>query len=82
VLPGHPKPAVPTLSVRGFVESLAHPGRNTTGFTLYEYSTTAKWPELLKEMDGLRMGPSLRDANYEGATLTCQSDITLSPQQA
>jgi ABC-type uncharacterized transport system substrate-binding protein len=34
----------------GFVESLAHPGRNTTGFTLYEYSTTAKWPELLKEI--------------------------------
>jgi len=34
----------------GFVESLAHPGRNTTGFTLYEYSVTVKWLELLKEI--------------------------------
>jgi putative tryptophan/tyrosine transport system substrate-binding protein len=34
----------------GFVESLAHPGRNSTGFTLYEYSVTVKWLELLKEV--------------------------------
>jgi len=34
----------------GFVESLARPGGNTTGFTQFEYSTTGKWLELLKEI--------------------------------
>jgi len=33
----------------GFVESLARPGGNTTGFTLFEYSMSGKWLELLKE---------------------------------
>jgi ABC-type uncharacterized transport system substrate-binding protein len=34
----------------GFVESLARPGGNATGFTLYEYSMSGKWLELLKEI--------------------------------
>jgi putative tryptophan/tyrosine transport system substrate-binding protein len=34
----------------GFVESLAHPGGNTTGFTLFEYGLSGKWVELLKEV--------------------------------
>ena len=34
----------------GFVASLARPGGNMTGFTLYEYGFSAKWPELLKEI--------------------------------
>jgi putative ABC transport system substrate-binding protein len=34
----------------GFVESLARPGGNTTGFTLFEFSTTGKWLELLKQI--------------------------------
>jgi len=34
----------------GFVASLAHPGGNATGFTLYEYSMSGKWLELLKEI--------------------------------
>jgi putative tryptophan/tyrosine transport system substrate-binding protein len=34
----------------GFVESLAHPGGNTTGFTAFEYGLSAKWLELLKEI--------------------------------
>jgi putative ABC transport system substrate-binding protein len=34
----------------GFVESLASPGGNVTGFMNYEYSLAAKWLELLKEM--------------------------------
>jgi len=34
----------------GFVESLARPGGNTTGFTLFEYGISAKWLELLKEI--------------------------------
>ena len=34
----------------GYVESLARPGGNVTGFMMYEYSLAAKWLELLKEM--------------------------------
>ena len=34
----------------GFVESLAHPGGNTTGFMLYEYSFYGKMLELLREI--------------------------------
>jgi ABC-type uncharacterized transport system substrate-binding protein len=53
----------------GFVESLAHPGRNTTGFTLYEYSTTAKWPELLKEIaPGVKRVAVIREAGTAAGT--------------
>jgi len=34
----------------GFVESLARPGGNTTGFTLFEFGISAKWLEQLKEV--------------------------------
>jgi len=34
----------------GFVESLARPGGNATGFLLFEYSLGGKWLELLKEI--------------------------------
>ena len=34
----------------GFVESLARPGGNATGFTQYEDGISAKWLELLKEI--------------------------------
>jgi putative tryptophan/tyrosine transport system substrate-binding protein len=34
----------------GFVETLARPGGNATGFMLYEYGVGAKWLELLKEI--------------------------------
>jgi ABC-type uncharacterized transport system substrate-binding protein len=33
-----------------FVESLAEPGGNATGLMQFEYSLSAKWPELLKEI--------------------------------
>ena len=53
----------------GFVESLARPGRNTTGFTLYEYSTTAKWPELLKEIaPGVKRVAVIREAGTAAGT--------------
>jgi len=38
----------------GFVASLARPGGNATGFTLFEYSLSGKWLELFKEI-----GPNL-----------------------
>jgi len=34
----------------GFVESLAHPSGNITGFSLFEYTLSGKWLELLKEI--------------------------------
>jgi putative ABC transport system substrate-binding protein len=34
----------------GFVESLARPGGNATGFTQFEYSLSGKWLEMLKEV--------------------------------
>ena len=34
----------------GFVESLARPGGNATGFLVFEYSLSGKWLELLKEI--------------------------------
>ncbi len=34
----------------GLVESLAHPGGNTTGFSLSEYGISVKWLELLKQI--------------------------------
>jgi ABC-type uncharacterized transport system substrate-binding protein len=34
----------------GFVDSLARPGGNATGFVSFEYGLSAKWLELLKEI--------------------------------
>ena len=34
----------------GFVDSLARPGGNATGFMLFEYGISAKWLELLKQI--------------------------------
>jgi putative ABC transport system substrate-binding protein len=46
----------------GFVASLARPGLNVTGFLLFEYSISAKWLELLKEIaPGVTRVAVLRD---------------------
>jgi putative ABC transport system substrate-binding protein len=34
----------------GFIQSLARPGGNATGFTNFEYSMSGKWVELLKQI--------------------------------
>ena len=34
----------------GFVDTMARPGGNTTGFTQFEYGMSGKWLELLKEI--------------------------------
>jgi putative ABC transport system substrate-binding protein len=48
----------------GFVESLARPAGNVTGFMLYEYSFSGKWLELLKEIvPHLARVAVLRDAS-------------------
>ena len=35
----------------GFVQSMAHPGGNITGFLNFEYSMSGKWAELLKQIE-------------------------------
>jgi putative tryptophan/tyrosine transport system substrate-binding protein len=46
----------------GFVESLARPGGNATGFLAFEYSLSGKWLELLKEIaPGVTRVAVLRD---------------------
>jgi ABC-type uncharacterized transport system substrate-binding protein len=46
----------------GFIESLARPGGNITGFLSFEYSLSAKWLELLKEIaPGVTVVGVLRD---------------------
>jgi putative tryptophan/tyrosine transport system substrate-binding protein len=47
----------------GFVDSLAQPGGNITGFALYEYSIGGKWLELLREIaPGITRAAVIRDA--------------------
>jgi putative ABC transport system substrate-binding protein len=41
---------VPDPVGSGFVKSLSQPGGNATGFLAFEYSLSAKWLELLKEI--------------------------------
>jgi ABC-type uncharacterized transport system substrate-binding protein len=41
---------VPDPVGAGFVDSLARPGGNATGFSQFEYGLTGKWLELLKEI--------------------------------
>ena len=46
----------------GFVASLARPGGNATGFTMFEYGMSGKWLELLKEIaPGMTRAAVLRD---------------------
>jgi putative ABC transport system substrate-binding protein len=51
------KSSTPTVFVNvtdpvgaGFVDSLARPGGNATGFTVFEFGISGKWLEFLKEM--------------------------------
>jgi putative tryptophan/tyrosine transport system substrate-binding protein len=53
---------VPDPVGAGFVDSLARPGGNATGFINFEYSISAKWLELLKEIaPGVRRVAVIRD---------------------
>jgi putative tryptophan/tyrosine transport system substrate-binding protein len=49
----------------GYVDSLARPGGNATGFMEFEYSLSAKWVELLKQIaPGVRRAAILRIQPY------------------
>jgi len=53
----------------GFVNSLAQPGGNVTGFTSFEYGISAKWLELLKEIaPRVTRAAVIRDATIASGT--------------
>jgi len=53
----------------GYVESLARPGGNATGFSNFEFGMGAKWLELLKQIaPGVTRAAVLRDANISTGT--------------
>jgi putative tryptophan/tyrosine transport system substrate-binding protein len=53
----------------GFVDSLARPGRNATGFTSFEYGLSGKWLELLKQVaPGISRVGVIRDATIAAGT--------------
>jgi putative tryptophan/tyrosine transport system substrate-binding protein len=54
--------AVPDPVAAGFVDSLARPGGNATGFINFEYGISAKWLELLKDVSpGVKRVGVIRD---------------------
>src|SRR5262245_34730364 len=54
---------VPDPVGSGFVDSLARPGGNATGFLSYEYGMSGKWLELLKQIaPGVTRAAVVRDA--------------------
>jgi putative ABC transport system substrate-binding protein len=53
----------------GFVESLARPGGNITGFLNFEYGLASKWLELLKQIaPGVRRVAVMRDPGISAGT--------------
>jgi putative ABC transport system substrate-binding protein len=53
----------------GFVDSLARPGGNATGFVSFEYGLSAKWLELLKEVaPGVKRVAVIRDPDISAGT--------------
>jgi ABC-type uncharacterized transport system substrate-binding protein len=64
----------------GFVDSLARPGGNATGFTSWEFSMGAKWLELLKQLaPGLTRVAVLRDASQGFAVSQFVAIQTMAP---
>jgi hypothetical protein len=53
----------------GFVDSLAHPGGNATGFMAVEYGFSGKWLELLDFFDEAEQAtkPEIKQANLKAA---------------
>ena len=64
----------------GFVETLARPGGNVTGFMSTEYSMAAKWLELLKETaPSVTRVAILRDASQGSGTSQFAAIATVAP---
>jgi ABC-type uncharacterized transport system substrate-binding protein len=60
---------VPDPVAAGFVDSLARPGGNATGFASIDYSVSTKWLELLKEIaPAVTRAAVVRDATLAAGT--------------
>jgi putative ABC transport system substrate-binding protein len=64
----------------GYVDSLARPGGNITGFTAYEYSMSGKWLQLLKEIaPGVTRVAVLRDPSIAAGPAQFAAIQTVAP---
>jgi putative tryptophan/tyrosine transport system substrate-binding protein len=64
----------------GFVDSLAHPGRNATGFTVFDWGIAAKWLALLKEIaPNITRVAVLRDISFSAGAAILASAQTAAP---
>ena len=71
---------VPDPVGAGFVESLARPGGNATGFMTFEPGISAKWLEMLKELvPGMKRAAVLRDPTITGGIGMWSSLQTVAP---
>ena len=62
-------PIVSEPVAAGYVDSMARPGGNATGFTSFDWSVSAKWLELLKQTaPGVTRAAVLRDATQGSGT--------------
>jgi ABC-type uncharacterized transport system substrate-binding protein len=62
-------PIVSDPVAAGYVDSMARPGGNATGFTSFDWSVSAKWLELLKQTaPGVTRAAVLRDATQGSGT--------------
>ena len=68
---------VPDPVGAGYVESLARPGGNATGFITFEYGIGAKWLELLKQIaPGVTRAAVLRDATISAGLASLGLEAT------
>ena len=64
----------------GFVDSLARPGRNATGFTVFDFGIGGKWLELLKEIAPRITGVAmLQDPRLPSGAAFLASAQTIAP---
>jgi len=64
----------------GFVDNLARPGGNATGFMVFEYSLSGKWLELLKQIaPGVTRVAVLRDATQGSGNSQFAAIQTVAP---
>ena len=71
---------VPDPVGSGYVDSLARPGGNTTGFTVFEFGMGGKWLELLKQIaPGVTRVAIIRDPNLTVGTAQFAAIQTVAP---
>ena len=63
------------------VSSLAHPGGNVTGFTTYEYNSSAKWLDLLKQIaPAVTRVAVLRDSDLSSGAAQFEAIEAIAPK--